>query len=738
MLTLAVGLGVAVAPSWAAGATAGPLLTVDGSVRYPISPLIYGMNNADPALATQVALPVDRWGGNNLEAYNWEIGATNTGNDYFFENQPDCNDPAHDQCAHGRAYYYRDRIASDRTLRTATLLGLPMMGWVAKDARLSPPFTCGFPRSRYPVQQAYDPFSPNCGNGLDPTGQPIPVSLPPDNIGQPIDPTFDAAWIADLKRRFLDAAHGGVGFYELGNEPALWDVTHRALHPAPTTYDELWSRLSSYGHAVKAADPTAQVLGFSEFGWDNYFCSAADQIDRYGCSASSPDRRQHGGVPLVEWLLGRFAADQAQSHQRVLDYIDVHYYAADDPSPQAHSTEITRSLWDPTYDDPSYISRDLHQRIFLIRRMHDWVQRNYPGTKLSLSEYDLTKASDDRTNAVIEADTLGIFARERLDMAALYWTGTGSSYAGTLPAANPIADAFRLYRNYDGAGSRFGETYVSSQSSDQSSLSVYGAVRSDGTLTVAVVNKTATDLTSRLNLANFSARAGAQIWQSIGSGFHRQQDASADSTGITQTFPANSMTMLVLAPVDPGGFTATAPVTADVSATTTTSTTTTASTTASTTATSTTSGGPGPGRPVITRLWIAPSKFVAASAGPSIVAVRGRPAKPKPKPGAIVGYSDTQAGTSTFTIERILGGVRVGRRCVSRSHGRGRHRRPCVRLATVGSFQHADVAGGDRFRLTGRVGGRRLPVGAYRLTVVAVDSGGPGAPVWAPFWIKQR
>ena len=57
----------AITPVTAADAvTAGPALAVDiTSGRHTINPDIYGMNFADPALATELGLTADRWGGNS-------------------------------------------------------------------------------------------------------------------------------------------------------------------------------------------------------------------------------------------------------------------------------------------------------------------------------------------------------------------------------------------------------------------------------------------------------------------------------------------------------------------------------------------------------------------------------------------------------------------------------------------------------------------------------------------------
>jgi O-glycosyl hydrolase len=130
--------------------------------------------------------------------------------------------------------------------------------------------------------------------------------------------------------------------------------------------------------------------------------------------------------------------------------------------------------------------------------MHKWVDAEYTGTKVSISEYgwgDPKKPND----ALAEADVLGIFGRERVDLACL-WTAP--------KAADPMANAFRLYRNYDGHGGTFGDTGVRSSSDDQATVSVYAAVRSnDGAMTVVAINKTDRALTCRVTVSGSKATA---------------------------------------------------------------------------------------------------------------------------------------------------------------------------------------------------------------------------------------
>ena len=96
-----------------------------------------------------------------------------------------------------------------------------------------------------------------------------------------------------------------------------------------------------------------------------------------------------------------------------------------------------------------------------IPRMRDWVANNYPRTKLAISEYNWG-AFEHLNGALAQADVLGIFGREGVDLATLW---------GVPKATDPVAYAFRLFRNYDGAGGQFGDTSVQATSTNQEALS---------------------------------------------------------------------------------------------------------------------------------------------------------------------------------------------------------------------------------------------------------------------------
>jgi len=519
----------------------GPDLMVDlqAGLR-PISPYIYGINSADEALAAELRLPVRRWGGNATTRYNWQIDVHNTGSDWFFENIPDEN-PAPQNLPDGSSV---DRtIEQDRRTGADSIITIPLIGWTPKRRLDQHPYDCGFKVSKYGQQQNTDAWDPDCGNGVAPNGQNITGSDPADT-SLPITSAFVQEWLRHLTGKFGAADEGGVRFYSLDNEPMLWHHTHRDVHPEPLTYDELRDRTYAYAAAVKAVDPGAQTLGPVVWGWCAYFYSAADD-----CRAG-PDYRAHGRVELVPWYLQQMSAYEAGHGQRILDYLDLHIYPqaqgvfGDAGSPELQEVRLrsTRALWDRTYIDESWIA----QPIYLIPRMREWVDQNYPGTKLAITEYNWGGWGH-INGALAQADILGIFGREGLDLAA-FWAAPS--------AGDPVTYAFRIYRNYDGQSSAFGETSLRAASANPDRLAIYAARReADAAVTIIVINKTRESQAARLSITGLPSATAAQVYQYSANDLTailRQPDmeiAAGSLTaadGLTAAFPASSITLLIV------------------------------------------------------------------------------------------------------------------------------------------------------------------------------------------------
>lgn len=517
-----------------------PPISVDVTVdllnlQHPINPYIYGMNWADPALAAELSLPVNRWGGNAVTRFNWELDVSNRASDWFFENIPNETDMTQLPFNSSSDQF----ITTNLNNGSDTLLTIPTIGWTPKSRNV----TCGYSVALYGAQQSTDPWNSDCGNGIDMAGNPITNNDPTDTsmaIGTP----FVQDWMTHLIGRFGNSNNDGVRFYALDNEPMLWNHTHRDVHPDPAGYDEVRDDAYEYAPAIKAIDPAAQVFGPAVWGWTAYFYSAIDAAS--GNWNNPPDYTAHGSVPFLQWYLQEMADYEAENGLRILDYLDIHYYPqeagvalqpAGSTATQRLRLRSTRALWDPTYTSESWINEDVQ----LIPRMQSWIAGDYPGTKLALTEYNWG-GLEHINGALAQADVLGIFGRENLDFATLWDPPT---------SGQPGAYAFRMYRNYDGNGSQFGDRSLVATSADQDSLAVYAARRSsDNATTIMVVNKALAAVETDFQLQGNLAAATAEVYQYSSADLNQIVQLSdqlilADGSFGT-TYPANSITLYVI------------------------------------------------------------------------------------------------------------------------------------------------------------------------------------------------
>jgi hypothetical protein len=507
---------------------------------HAIDQRIYGLSFASSATMADLGCPLNRWGGNATSRYNWQLNGSNRAADWYFESIGDASAVPGDSA---------DSFVSQAFSSGAQpALTIPTIGWVAK---LGPGRSklASFSIAKYGPQTGADyQWFPDAGNGISAgTGKPVTGNDPNDaNTGS--DSTFQQGWMQHLVSMWGGAANGGVGYYVLDNEPSIWHGTHRDVHPTGATMDEIASDFRDYGAQLKAVDGSALIMGPEEWGWSGYFYSGYDQQwgSQHGWS-NLPDRTAHNNWDYLPWLLDQMQQYEIATGQRVLDIFTVHFYPqsgqySNDTSAamQLLRNRSTRALWDPSYIDESWIGT----QVSLVPRLKNWVATYYPGTQVGITEYNWG-AEGHINGATTLADILGIFGREGLDVAT-YWTAPDPS--------TPTYKAFKLYRNYDGQGSGFGDTSVSAVAPDPDSLAVFAAQRtSDGALTIMAVNKVLSGTTPvNLHLASFAPGASAQVWQLTSSNvITRLADAVLSGTTLTVTLPAQSITLLVV-PASPG------------------------------------------------------------------------------------------------------------------------------------------------------------------------------------------
>jgi hypothetical protein len=410
-----------------------------GGESHEISELIYGAAGEH----WRSGQSARRIGGNPLSRANWELGAWNTGSDWFFENVPQ-----------PRSMF--DVLAASSRDKRIVAIVVPMLGWVAKDKT-----SVGFPASKFGTQRKHDPHKREAGDGYSPDGKPIRPG-DPSQTSMPAPPELIASWVQRVRAQDEQNGFRSVRMYILDNEPSLWNVTHRDVHPDPLSYDGLLDRTVAYATAIRRADPEALIAGPAEWGFTGYEYSAVDRE----AGAARPDRRAHGNLALVAWYLKKLAEHEKTTGVRLLDVLDLHFYpqaagmyggnVRTDPLGSDLRVRSTRALWDPSYVDESWIK----EKVRLIPRMRDWVREYYPGLKLSLGEWGFG-AEKHISGALASVEALGRFGQQGVYSAFLW---------GNLDEGTPNHWAFRAFRNFDGAGGRFQDISVATTEAPDVSL----------------------------------------------------------------------------------------------------------------------------------------------------------------------------------------------------------------------------------------------------------------------------
>jgi PKD repeat protein len=513
-------------------------VTVDAAVnRRAINPAIYGVAYATTTELQDLNVPLNRYGGNNTSRYNWQLNADNRASDWYFESIADSSATPGQRGD--------DFVSSSRAGGAEPMITIPMIEYVAKVGSNRSKLA-SFNRDVYGAQDDCDwQWFPQACNGMT-GGQPVTGNNPLDaNVLN--STTLQAGWVSHLVQRFGLAGAGGVRYYILDNEPSIWHSTHRDVWPTGATMEQVRDLMIAYSGAIKNIDPGALVVGTEEWGWSGYFYSGYDQQygSRHGWSFL-PDRAAHGNMDYLPWLLQQLKAQSDADQRRVIDAFTVHYYPQGGeywpPNDVSSSTQLrrnrsTRSLWDPNYVDETWIN----DKVKLIPRLRNWADTYYyPGTPIGITEYNWG-AEGYINGATAQADLYGIFGREGLDFAAR-WT--------TPDPATPTYKAMKMYRNYDGNRSTFGDTSVlASSTANADNLSVFAAERSsDHALTIMVISKVLSGSTPvAVNVANFSAGATAEAWQlTSANAITHLADVAVSGQSFSATVPPQSITLFVV------------------------------------------------------------------------------------------------------------------------------------------------------------------------------------------------
>jgi hypothetical protein len=460
-------------------------VAVDTSIEVrAINPLIFGVSAGNAARNQQMGYTLQRWGGNSVTRYNWQAISHNSASDYFYINYNSTQTDSADTF-----------ISATHSAGAQALLTIPTIGWTPDSAGK---VGWGYSVAKYGAQHATeftqtgkswanaDAGNGECDTGSNSTGHCVGnhiVGNDPLDTSKAVDANYEAQWIAHLQSTFGTAAADGVKYYALDNEPMLWNSTHRDVHPAAPSYDEIWQKAQQYGAAIKAQDPAAIVTGPVTWGWCDVWSSAADSA--LGNCYGGPDQNAHGGTPFVQWYLQQVCTHPLASGKRLVDVLDLHYYPQADPgeddSPSGAALRLRslKELYNPTWVSDSWIGGTAQPIPNFIPRMRSWIPPACADIGIALTEYNWGPDDTD-SGAVAQAEVLGIFAREGVSMAARW----------IAPAANTKAErGFQIFLNYDGAGSKVSGNSVHALSSNIDQIGSYAFHLPSQRLMILLTNK---------------------------------------------------------------------------------------------------------------------------------------------------------------------------------------------------------------------------------------------------------
>ncbi|CAN5559399.1 glycoside hydrolase family 44 protein [soil metagenome] len=426
--------------------------------RHLISPLIYGSNGQSADEDENIT--ARRIGGNRLSGYNWENNASHAGTDWYNSNDnylPWVMGLPSNMDETPNAVY---KAFQDTSLQMNcySLITLPMAGYVShdKNGEVFPNETAPSARFKEVVNQKGSAFS------LTPDTS--------DNFSY-----IDECLHNLINEYGLSTTSSGIKAYSMDNEYALWISTHPRIHPQQPTISEVIYKSRNLARTIKTMDAGAEVYGPADYGYASFLNFQ-----------SAPDWSTYAayGNFINAYLNGlKLASDTFGS--RLLDVLDVHWYpeaqglnnngvlervvgGSNDRKVAIARMQCPRTLWDSSYVEDSWIGQWFSPCVY-IHALQNGIASYNPGTKLAFTEFNYG-GGDHISGGIAIADVLGIFGRYGVYMST-HWG----------PLDQYVSTGFKIFRNYDGNNSTFGDIHVQSLTSDIENSSAYASLESADT-----------------------------------------------------------------------------------------------------------------------------------------------------------------------------------------------------------------------------------------------------------------
>ncbi|MGA3345925.1 MAG: Ig-like domain repeat protein, partial [Terracidiphilus sp.] len=521
-------------------------IIVNPAVTKTISPYIYGIDGTSNASIPNVPdVTIFRMGGNRWTAYNWTTNASNAGSDYLYESDNFLSSST----IPGFAVY--PTINANIAAGQATLFTVPIQGLVSADESGPVPTTNAPDLARF--QDVV--YQKSTVSSAPFTTTPPVVVVGGEDTGDVYDDEF--VWAMNQLSTTKEIFSGNTAtpvFVDLDNEPDLWNSTHLEVQgPTEITPAAYIAKTLSVTEALKTQFPEMIIFGPSHYGF----------LGVYNWQVGITDTTPTGENWFPDMYFQALATASATFGKPLVDAYDFHWYPEDYDAGGTRVTSMTaatlsdadmqlivqapRNLWDTTFTDPGNSNPWVNSvlggaPIEFLPRLQAKINAEFPSIKLSISEYE-TGGFNNIAGTVAEADQLGVYASNGV-FAGMFWPPGGTF--------DYVLAGFRAYRNFDGAGSNFGDTSVSTISSNPGSVMAYVSTDSTtpGRVVIVVINRANT--TQVAALSGLSLSGTANLYQMTATTAEGQSPVTPVSIGtmavsgssLTLTLPAYSVTTI--------------------------------------------------------------------------------------------------------------------------------------------------------------------------------------------------
>ncbi len=298
-------------------------------------------------------------------------------------------------------------------------------------------------------------------------------------------------WTADSTTLILDHWFNNLSldkeqlqYWNMDNEPEIWEGTHDDVMPSQITAEQFMQRYFEVAKKARQRYPEIKLVGpvtANEWQWYNW-----------------PTTINSGGknYPWLEYFIKRVAEEQTASGVRLLDVLDIHFYPGS--STASEVVQYHRVYFDKTYVYPeangvknvngSWDNTQTKEYIF--ERCKAWLDQ-YIGTEHGVT-FGVTETGisniNASTTAVWYASTLGEFMKHQEMEIFTPWNWSVGMW-----------EVLHLYSRYNKT------SFVPATSTEEEFVSAYPTINEAGdSLSVVLVNRSVNATKSvNLNLNGF-------------------------------------------------------------------------------------------------------------------------------------------------------------------------------------------------------------------------------------------